>query len=220
MGARDLYEALVRAIGRVNWWPAESDFEMMVGAILVQHTAWGNVDTSLAVLRQAGLLEPVAMAEVGYDRLRALISPSGFMKAKARTCIGLAQWMLGRGLRRPDVGPSADRRLRESLLAVPGVGPETADVIRLYAFDQPCFIWDAYARRLLPAVGWPEWGSYETARIQGAAFMDPAGFGLDELKEYHGLIVEAGKCARQTGDWSFLAEGPSGFDGGTPGRPS
>ncbi|AKV56161.1 hypothetical protein AB656_05480 [Bifidobacterium actinocoloniiforme DSM 22766] len=188
----------------MDWWPAETSFEMMMGAVLVQHTAWENVGKSLDALRQAGLLHPAAMAEAEYERVKTLINPSGFMTAKARTCIALAQWLLGRATDAADVEPSVDPGLRDSLLTVTGVGPETADVIRLYAFGQKCFIWDLYSRRLLAAVGYPNWGSYEGACGHEREFINVDEYTLPEMQGYHGLILSAGKRARREGSWDFL----------------
>ena len=100
--------------------------------------------------------------------------------------------------------PSRDPDLREELLALPGIGNETADVIRLYAFGQKCFIWDAYALRMLRALGLASWRNYDQALRHQGEFIDLDDFTLTEMKEYHGLIVTAGKEAGQSGDWDFL----------------
>lgn len=122
-----LYSRLLARLGLQNWWPAETDFEMMIGAVLVQHTAWGNAALSIEQLRKADLLNPCNMADVDLTRLTALIRSSGFMKAKARTCKALAQWLLARGIRTADVEDCSDGGLRDSLLTIAGVGRETAD---------------------------------------------------------------------------------------------
>lgn len=204
MGALELFDRLLGRYGRQDWWPAESDFEMMVGSILVQHTAWGNVSLSLDRLRAEDLLNPEAMAGVEPDRLQHLIRHSGFMKAKARALLGLSAWLVGRGTAGADVEASDDPGLRDQLISLPGIGPETADVIRLYAFDQKCFIWDTYARRLLGELGYDHLGDYEQARRHGEGFIDLDSFGLDDLCEFHGLIVAAGKEAGRQGGWDFL----------------
>lgn len=202
--ARQLYKLLLKRFGRQDWWPAESHFEMMAGAILVQHTAWRNVDTSLRGLKAAGLLSQGALAQVSEEELACIVRPSGFMKSKSRALKGLASWLVNRGYTEPDMMPSRDPDLREELLALPGIGNETADVIRLYAFGQKCFIWDAYALRMLRALGLASWRNYDQALRHQGEFIDLDDFTLTEMKEYHGLIVTAGKEAGQSGDWDFL----------------
>ena len=188
-----LYSRLLARLGLQNWWPAETDFEMMIGAVLVQHTAWGNAAMSIEQLRKANLLNPCNMADVDLARLTNLIRSSGFMKAKARTCKALAQWLLAHGIRTADVEDCADEGLRDSLLTIAGVGRETADVIRLYAFGQRCFIWDAYARRMLDGLGWASLRSYQEGEEYEADFIQVDQWPLNDLREYHGLIVQAGK---------------------------
>ena len=202
--ARQLYKLLLKRFGRQDWWPAESHFEMMAGAILVQHTAWRNVDTSLRGLKAAGLLSQGALAQVSEEELARIVRPSGFMKSKSRALKGLASWLVNRGYTEPDMMPSRDPDLREELLALPGIGNETADVIRLYAFGQKCFIWDAYALRMLRALGLASWRNYDQALRHQGEFIDLDDFTLTGMKEYHGLIVTAGKEAGQSGDWDFL----------------
>lgn len=107
--ARHLYKLLLKRFGRQDWWPAESHFEMMAGAILVQHTAWRNVDTSLRGLKAAGLLSQGALAQVSEEELACIIRPSGFMKSKSHALKGLASWLVNRGYTEPDMMPSRDR---------------------------------------------------------------------------------------------------------------
>ena len=202
-----LYSRLLARLGFQNWWPAETDFEMMIGAVLVQHTAWGNAAMSIEQLRTADLLNPCNMAEVDLTTLTALIRSSGFMKAKARTCKALAQWLLAHGIRTADVEDCADKGLRDDLLTIAGVGRETADVIRLYAFGQPCFVWDAYARRLLDGLGWASLRSYQEGEEYEADFIKVDQWALNDLREYHGLIVQAGKNHRNPQAYAaFLKE--------------
>ncbi|WP_187977679.1 endonuclease III domain-containing protein [Mycetocola sp. JXN-3] len=216
---RLIFETLRGRFDAEGWWPAESTFEMMVGAILVQNTAWRNVETSIRALRDRALLDPVALAAIPAEALAEVIRPSGFMTAKSRSAVALARWVVETGALetgaagRSEPGGSTpsgisdrtDAELREELLALPGIGPETADVIGLYAFDRPAFIWDTYARRMLTAVGYPVPGSYPAARRALAATVEAAGFSVPEYREFHGLIVEAGKHARSLGGWDVLA---------------
>ena len=194
---RAIFERLLRELGPQHWWPAETPFEMMIGAVLTQNTAWRNVERSIGALRAERLLAPDALAAANPDRLRAAIRPSGFMTAKAAACARLAEWTLVRDALRGGVARLTDETLRADLLDIRGVGPETADAIMLYAFDRPRFVWDAYARRLLAASGYDVPGTYEAARRQLGAEFAAAGFNLAECQDLHGLIVEAGKRGRQ-----------------------
>lgn len=202
--AARLFFLLSKRYGRQDWWPADTHFEMMVGSILVQHTAWRNVDVSLLRLKEPNLLNQQALSLVDEEELADLIRPSGFMKAKSRALKGLATWLMDQGYDEPDMVPNQDPRLREDLLALPGIGNETADVIRLYAFGQKCFIWDAYALRLMQALGYPSMKDYSQALRHQGEFIDLDDFSLDDLREYHGLIVTAGKEAGRVGSWDFL----------------
>ncbi|RLP80927.1 hypothetical protein D9V34_01565 [Mycetocola lacteus] len=226
---RLIFETLRGRFDAEGWWPAKSTFEMMVGAILVQNTAWRNVETSIRALRERALLDPAALAAIPAEDLAEVIRPSGFMTAKSRSAVALARWTVETGAletgaldagaletvaagstepggRTPSgITDRTDADLREELLALPGIGPETADVIGLYAFDRPAFIWDTYARRMLTAVGYPVPGSYPAARRALTATVEAAGFSVSEYREFHGLIVEAGKHARSLGGWDVLA---------------
>jgi endonuclease-3 related protein len=189
---RALFETLLQAVGPQGWWPADGPFEMMLGAVLVQHTAWRNAERSLAALRAGGSLDPAGLLALGDDALRQLIRPSGMMAGKSRACLALAEWALTSGALSGGADSLADADLRARLLRLPGVGPETADVIALYAFDRPCFIWDAYARRLLRRRGHAVPDGYEAARRRGPR-VDPRWFTLAELREFHAVIVVSEK---------------------------
>ncbi len=186
-------ERLTAALGRQDWWPAETPFEMMLGAILVQNTRWHNVTLAMTRLREAGLLDPDPWAGATDETVLAAIHSCGFHRAKLRATRGLAEWMRAAGgaeLRHP-VRP--DPELRSELLALPGVGEETADAILLYAFDRPAFLYDAYARRMFGALTGAEPASYAAARRTHASDVAAAGFTLDELQQLHALIDEFGK---------------------------
>ena len=159
-----VYRRLFRAYGPQQWWPAETRFEVMVGAVLTQNTAWTNVEKAMDNLRRAGALEAERLVAMRGGRLAQLIRPSGCFNVKAGRLLNLCRWFhAGGGF--PGLDPRPTAGLRESLLGVKGVGPETADDILLYAFQRPVFVIDAYTRRLLGAL---ELGSgeegYETLR--------------------------------------------------------
>jgi len=146
---RDYYQTLFSAWGRQHWWPAQSRFEVIAGAYLTQNTAWTNVEKALANLRQARLLTLDGIRRTPRSRLEQLIRPSGYFRQKAqrlKTFVGFLDARYGGSLRRMFAQPTAE--LREELLALNGVGPETADSILLYAGNHPVFVVDAYTRRI------------------------------------------------------------------------
>jgi len=146
------YERLYKHHGPQHWWPAGSAFEVMIGAILTQNTAWSNVERAIANLRQQQALDPRRILRVPETRLASWIRPSGYFNIKARRLRNFCRWYLDQGgydaLSRLDTAS-----LRHALLSVNGIGPETADDIVLYAFDRPVFVIDAYTRRLFHRLG-------------------------------------------------------------------
>jgi endonuclease-3 related protein len=163
---RDYYAALVTAWGPQDWWPARSRFEVIVGAYLTQNTAWTNVERALRNLRGAGLLNVEGIREVPLRRLEKLVRPAGYFRQKAQRLKTFVRWLdrrYGGSLDRMFAGPTAE--LRAELLALNGVGPETADSILLYAGGHPVFVVDAYTRRVLARHGLlPENAPYEEVR--------------------------------------------------------
>ncbi len=182
---------------RDGWWPAGSRFEVMIGAVLVQQTAWESAARSIASLRECGLLAPDTLAEADPDLVRDHIRPSGFMVAKARALTEIARWVTDRDIRESTLPEVEDAALRAELLALPGVGPETADAMMLFAFDRPVFVADAYARRLFEGVGWTAPHSYEDLRSAGMARAAAENLSVVECQELHALIDEYGKRVRQ-----------------------
>ena len=144
-----IYRRLLRAFGPQHWWPANYPFEVMVGAILTQATAWHNVERAIDRLRHAGALSAERLAALPTDRLQAMIRPAGYFRQKAARLQAFSRWAMGRFQGRPGrmfrVEP---QRLRAELLSISGIGPETADSILLYAGQQPVFVIDAYTRRI------------------------------------------------------------------------
>ncbi|MFC7430122.1 MULTISPECIES: endonuclease III domain-containing protein [unclassified Agrococcus] len=192
---RALHDALLARMGPQGWWPADDRFEMMLGAVLVQHTRWENAVLSIGRLREAGLLDPPALAAESPERLVPLLRRSGFMMAKARACIALARWTVREEAEHGLLDHLDDAALRASLLAVTGVGPETADVIALYAFGRGVLIADAYAWRLLVALGHDAPRPYEALRRSLAPHVAEAGLTVPELQELHALVDEFGRLA-------------------------
>ncbi len=190
---RDVYERLAGRYGPRRWWPADGPFEVIVGAILTQRTAWTNVEKALANLKQADALSPAAMRALSAVELAELIRPSGFYRSKARTLLAFLEMVAARfegDLERLLAAPGDE--LRASLLATHGIGAETADVILVYAARQPFFVVDAYARRTFSRLGVRPAGddTYDAWQRLFAASLpqDAALYG-----EYHALIVEHAK---------------------------
>lgn len=147
---RDFYPALMAAWGPQDWWPARSRFEVIVGAFLTQNTAWVNVERALRNLRRAGALNPAGIRHLPLRQLERLVRPAGYFRQKARRLKNFVAYLdqrYGGSLRRMFARPTAE--LRGELLALNGVGPETADSILLYAGGHPVFVVDAYTRRVL-----------------------------------------------------------------------
>ena len=147
---RDYYRTLYRAWGQQHWWPGDSSFEVIIGAILVQNTAWRNVELALQTLRSRRLLSPATMREATLEELESTIRPAGFFRQKAQTLRSVLQLVDERyrgSLERMFARPTD--ALREELLSVRGLGPETVDSILLYAGQHAVFVVDAYARRVL-----------------------------------------------------------------------
>ena len=192
-----LYRALLARLGPQRWWPGRSAYEIAVGAILTQHTAWTSAARAIAALRERRLLDPRRLAALPESRLADVIRPAGTYRLKARRLRAFTGWLIDRfggrfaGLRRAPL-PA----LRRALLAVPGLGPETADAILLYAAGRPVFVADAYARRVLSRHRLlPPTASYEETRafVESHLPSDPALF-----NEFHALLVAVGKTYCRT----------------------
>jgi len=189
---RFYYDALYRAYGPQHWWPGRTRFEIIVGAILTQNTSWTNVERAIGNLRRQKLLSPLAIERVAPARLARLIRSSGYFRQKARKLKAFVRFLreAHRGSLTRMFRTTTDV-LREQLLAVHGIGPETADSILLYAGKHPVFVVDAYTRRILERHHLIHGkASYEEIRDlfeQGL----PRSAAL--FNEYHGLIVRTGK---------------------------
>lgn len=163
---RNYYDVLYRAWGAQHWWPAETRFEVIVGAYLTQNTAWTNVERALENLRRAGMLSMGGMRKIQLARLERLIRPSGYFRQKAKRLkhfIAFVDKQYEGSLDRMFSEPTD--KLREQLLSLNGIGPETADSILLYAGNYPVFVVDAYTRRVLERHGiLPQKTDYEEIR--------------------------------------------------------
>jgi endonuclease III related protein len=196
----EYFNSLFTSFGPQHWWPGKTPFEVIVGAILTQNTSWNNVELAINNLRQARLLAPRAIEGAPLAEIEQKIRPSGYFRQKARKLKAFSAFLQHeyRGsLRRMFKEPTL--LLREKLLAVFGIGPETADSILLYAGGHPVFVVDAYAKRILSRHGWiAEDAAYEEVRwtferrFPGEAKL---------YNEFHALIVHVGKkfCLKSEG---------------------
>lgn len=188
----EVYRRLFEVLGPQHWWPGETPFEVMVGAVLTQNTNWQNVEKAIRNLREADLLEPAALYAAPVEELEELLRPAGYFRVKARRLRSLLAFLMDR------YGGSLDAMfaagvatLREELLALNGIGPETADSILLYAGGMPVFVVDAYTHRILSRHGWIELeADYHQIQdfLQSSLPDDPALF-----NEFHALLVYIGK---------------------------
>ncbi len=189
-----VYERLLDAYGPQSWWPAEGLFEVMVGAILTQSAAWSNVEKAIARLKAASKLSPSAIRGTPAEELASLIYSSGYYNAKARKLKALAAYLGERFGDDIDAMRSCDTQsLRAELLAVHGIGNETADDILLYALDKPVFVIDAYTRRLLSRLGVAD--EKEPYAQHQKLFMDELPTDAAMFAEYHALIVTHAKVS-------------------------
>lgn len=196
---RFVFEVLNATTEAGDWWPADSRFEILVGAVLTQNTNWTNVERCIANLKAAHALTPEAIKALPRARLQELIKPSGYWRVKATYLHALTDWFIHHD---HQAASMADERLRNSLLRVHGVGHETADDIVLYAYHRPVFIYDLYARRLLAVTGFGEYKTYLSAKRALDPTVTAEAFTTQELADFHGLIVQAGKDARAAGGWA------------------
>lgn len=195
---KEVFQRLLAGYGPQHWWPAGTSFEVMVGAILTQGAAWGNVKKAIASLKEAGALSAAALRRLDAAELAGLIYSSGYHNAKARKLKALADWLWE--CCRDNLGElfSADTQtLRRRLLALHGIGPETADSILLYAAAKPVFVIDAYTRRIISRLGLaPDEDSYPAFK---RFFEDNLPAEAPLFNEYHALLVRLGKevCRRK-----------------------
>jgi endonuclease III related protein len=191
---RAIFGTLYRRWGRQHWWPAETPFEVVVGAYLTQNTAWTNVERALTQLRQAGALRVEGIRAIDVSELEKLIRSAGYFRQKAarlKQFVTFLDLRYGGSLERMFSTPT--EHLREELLALNGIGPETADSILLYAGQHPIFVVDAYTRRILERHGLAKVSTkYEEIRalVEGA-LADPS---LPELAEIDPAVLPKGSC--------------------------
>ena len=187
-----MYQKMYHHYGPLHWWPGEIPFEVMVGAILTQNTAWSNVEKAIANLKKAKVLNLRALLGLSDAKLAKLIRPAGYFRVKTKRLKNFLKFLMEEcdgnisKLKRQPFGV-----LRHKLLSVNGIGPETADSILLYALEKPVFVIDAYTRRIL---------SRHHLCKKEAGYEELQQFFMDHLKpdtphynEYHAQLVNIGK---------------------------
>jgi len=188
----EIYELLYERFGPQHWWPGESQFEIIIGAILTQNTNWANVEKAIANLKAANVLSAQSLYEMNHDELAGLIKPAGYFNIKAKRLKNFLMWFFDEYEGRlENLEQLSTARLREELLSIKGIGPETADSILLYAFERPVFVVDTYTARVMTRHGLIESGcDYE--QLQGL-FQSSLTEDVQVFNEYHALLVRVGK---------------------------
>lgn len=194
----DVYQRLLAAFGHQHWWPGETPFEVMIGAILTQNTAWTNVEKAIGNLKAAGCLSPEGLRKLSQHELAQRIRPSGYFNIKAQRLKCFIEFLFA------EYGGDLNRMfqeegsvLREKLLQVKGIGPETADSILLYAAQKPFFVIDAYTKRIferhgLKAKGYEGWQTlFMKALASQPALTKKKALRL--YNDFHAQIVHLGK---------------------------
>jgi len=188
----EIYGLLYNRFGPRHWWPGDTKLEIIIGAILTQNTAWGNAGKAIANLKKQRLLNIKALSGISEKKLAGLIRPAGYYNIKSRRIKNFLAFLnennngsIGKMFK------TETQCLRENLLSVNGIGPETADSILLYAGEKPVFVVDAYTKRIFSRHGYLKEG-VDYAETQ-AVFLKNLPVDTKLFNEYHALIVELGK---------------------------
>jgi endonuclease-3 related protein len=189
---RRIYTLLFERFGSQEWWPGDSEFEIIVGAILTQNTNWGNVEKAIGNLKAAEVLSVEGLCGLELSRLAELIRPAGYYNIKAKRLRNFLDWLVNDyGGELTSLENVATAALREELLSIKGIGPETADSMLLYALSREVFVVDAYTARVAVRHGLIESGAdYEQLQY---LFESNLPEDLQMFNEYHALLVRAGK---------------------------
>jgi endonuclease III related protein len=189
----EIYRLLFDFFGPQHWWPGETPIEIAVGAVLTQNTSWSNVERAIANLKAAGCLDACTLHGLDVEQLETLIRPAGYFRVKAKRLRNFTTWLCDRyGGDMQSLADLPTARLREELLGISGIGPETADSILLYALNRPVFVVDTYTARVMVRHGLiaPEGLDYHQLQDLFTSNLepDPALF-----NEFHALLVMTGK---------------------------
>lgn len=190
LDTKTLYQLLYDHMGPQGWWPAESKIEVMLGAILVQNTNWRNAAYAIESLKQATHLEPHHILNLKIEELQILIKSSGFYKNKAQTILSLITWLEHYDFDYQEINDHYKQDLRKALIAIKGIGSETADVLIVYIFGGVEFIADSYSRRLYRKLGYTQTNSYEQLKRH---INLPNDFSNQDANEFHALLDNFGK---------------------------
>ena len=187
-----IYQKMFDALGPRHWWPGETPFEVVIGAILTQNTNWSNVEKAIKNLKMADKLSPEGIYALSVPELAKLIRPSGFFNVKAKRVKAFISWLFSRYEGNLSKMFAQDlQSLRSELLAVKGIGPETADSILLYAGNMPTFVVDAYTHRIFSRHELiPEESTYDEMK---SFFEENLPKDVQLFNEYHALLVNIGK---------------------------
>lgn len=183
-----IYKKLYQTYGPQHWWPADSDLEMMIGAILVQNTSWVNVERALKNFES---FNGATILNLSSDELIEKIRPAGFFTRKSQTIRNLLLWFQTYNYDKKQLKMKATEELRRELLSISGIGPETCDCILLYCFERPVFIVDSYLKRLLSRCGYPQMTTYNLIQDYVMAQLPQD---VQLFQEFHALIVTYGKA--------------------------
>ena len=188
----EIYQLLFESFGPQHWWPGETRFEIITGAILAQNTNWANVEKAIANLKSAHLLTPEKLHNLDVSGLAELIRPAGYYNIKANRLKNFLSWLFcSYDGQLTNLENLSTDQLRGELLAISGIGCETADSILLYAFDRNIFVVDAYTARIATRHGLIEQGAdYEQLR---ELFQSNLPQDTKLFNEYHALLVRVGK---------------------------
>ncbi|MGY3748661.1 endonuclease III domain-containing protein [Vagococcus acidifermentans] len=196
-----LFHKMLREMGPQGWWPADSKWEIILGAILVQNTNWQNVTQSLQRLDTLTGFDPEAVSALSIETLQEAIRPSGFYRNKSRAITDVFRWLERHAFDLAAIRQAYQTSLRSELLTLFGIGNETADVLLLYVFDYPVFIADNYARKFLTRLGVAHADTYQSVKD---LIRLPQNFSVLDAQEFHGLIDVFGK-QHLTNDRSWQA---------------
>lgn len=185
-----LYQKMRREMGPSGWWPADSKEEIIIGAIMIQNTNWRNADRAVANFRQATHFAPAVICQLSNEKLQELVRPAGFFRNKSKAVAAVFNWLATENFDYEQIKAHYGPRLRDQLLALRGIGQETADVLLTYIFGVPTFISDKYVRTLFTCLGISNLTDYQSLakRCQLPTTFSPA-----MAQDFHGLIDEFGK---------------------------
>ncbi|HCY8534039.1 TPA: endonuclease III domain-containing protein [Staphylococcus aureus] len=190
LGTDELYKLLYRHMGPQNWWPADNDIEMMLGAILVQNTRWRNAEIALNQIKEHTHFNPNHILELPIETLQSLIHSSVFYKSKSLTIKTLLTWLARHHFNYQEINERYKAELRKELLSLKGIGSETADVLLVYIFGRIEFIPDSYTRKIYDKLGYENTNSYDQFK---KVVTLPNHFTNPDANEFHALLDVFGK---------------------------